>query len=215
MASSSSVYGDLGVDGACREMDANGTGLKSYYAVTKWINEELTSRIVSPTTPVLCLRFFTVFGAWGRPDMAYYIFAQRMLDEEPLHVNGSLDVLRDFTFIDDVVAYVVDALNALLENPTRVLTLTQQPSGSHALNICNGRSVLLSQFVELLATALGKTPSFEVRPSSPLDARATHGDPRLLRQVVGNTHLTDLALGVESLASWAWDNRSNLKSWGT
>jgi UDP-glucuronate 4-epimerase len=214
-ASSSSVYGDKALDGPCQEHQADGFGLKSHYSVTKWIDEELTSLRPPGSSPALGLRFFTVFGPWGRPDMAYYIFARRMLSGIPLPVFGSLDVSRDFTYVQDTVAYIVDLASAILTSPERVLAASLQPSGAHVVNVCNGHGYLLRDFVDRLAQSLGTSYTLDLQPASPLDARATLGDSRLLHALTGAVHRTEPGEAIESFASWAREHSASLDGWST
>ena len=212
-ASSSSIYGDKAISGACRESDADGYGLKSHYSMTKWIDEELTTLRPPGSPPAVGMRFFTVFGPWGRPDMAYFIFARLMLEGRPLPVFGGLDVTRDFTYVDDTVGYVSDLMAALLSEPSRVVEMTAQPSGANVVNVCNGQAYSLSSFLERLAASMGLDYDLDVQPASPLDARATLGDPTLLRAVTGSQHYTDATAGIGRFAEWAAKYEDNLNAW--
>ena len=212
-ASSSSVYGDRAMTGPCRESDADGQGLKSHYSMTKWIDEELTTLRPPGSAPAVGMRFFTVFGTWGRPDMAYYIFARLMLEGSALPVFGGLEVTRDFTFVDDTVGYVSDLILAVHSNPKRVVEMTTQPSGATVVNVCNGQAYSLRTFLETLSASMDRDYDLDLQPASPLDARATLGDPSLLLAVTGSRHHTDATSGIERFAEWALTHKDFLNSW--
>lgn len=173
-ASSSSVYGDAGSQGPTREIDANGTGLKSYYALTKWINEieSLTSQRLFGQ-PALALRFFTVYGPWGRPDMAYWKFAERILSGRPIPLYGANGGMRSFTYIADAVSIV----RKLIETP-----LSLELS---AVNVANTEPRSTLDFVSDLADSLDEPrPMIDIVTRPVADAEKTWASTDLLASVI-------------------------------
>jgi len=201
MASSSSVYGDLGQYKACAEEDASGQGLRSPYAVSKWITESWYETVATTLPPVLFVRPFTLYGPLGRPDMAYFSFARRILHGQPIRVFGSLDAQRDFTFIADAVHYLSELTEALLTNPIDTLNHFKLESGKAVVNICNGQPQRLTSLVEILASALNTKPNVEYLPRSNLDLRGTFGCPRKLHSLV-EPRTTPFEAGLQEFCRW-------------
>lgn len=173
-ASSSSVYGDAGTQGPTREIEANGLGLKSYYALTKWINEveSLTSQRLFGQ-PALALRFFTVYGSWGRPDMAYWKFAERILSQQSIPLYGPTGGMRSFTHVADAVSIV----RKLIENP---LSLKLS-----AVNVANTLPKSTLEFVSDLAKSLDEPlPILDIVPRPTADAEKTWASTELLASVI-------------------------------
>ena len=143
-ASSSSIYGDKGLAGAVRETDADGSNLKSYYAATKWANEIMAKAFSkNVNSSVIALRFFTVFGAYGRPDMAYWSFAKKLLEGERIDLYGKDGGERNFTGINNLVEIIEELLlNEKLK------------SGFDSLNIAFGEPIKTSTFLALIAKHL-------------------------------------------------------------
>ena len=194
-ASSSSVYG-ANVKVPFHEDDRTDEPV-SLYAATKKANELMAysfSHLYQlPTTG---LRFFTVYGPWGRPDMAYFSFTQKMLAGEtiPVFAEGRLE--RDFTYIDDIVEGVV----RLLFKPT----LTPAGSGApHAIfNIGNHQSVRVMDFVHTLERVLDVKAKIEFLPMQPGDVSATYADTDRLRNWVGFSPSTPLERGLTRFYDW-------------
>jgi len=201
MTSSSSVYGDRGQYESCREEDANGYGLRSPYAVSKWITECWYEAIASTLPPVLFVRPFTLYGPLGRPDMAYFSFAQRLLQGLPIRVFGDLDTQRDFTYINDAVYYLSSLVEAMLSDPGDVVTQFKLDGGRSVVNICNGQPEQLTSLVELLASELDVDPKVEFLPRSELDLRGTFGDPRNLHSLI-TPQQTQFADGIHEFCTW-------------
>ena len=194
-ASSSSVYG-ANVKVPFHEDDRTDEPV-SLYAATKKANELMAYSFSHlyrlPTTG---LRFFTVYGPWGRPDMAYFSFTQKMLAGEtiPVFAEGRLE--RDFTYIDDIVEGVV----RLLFKPT----LTPAGSGApHAIfNIGNHQSVRVMDFVHTLERVLDVKAKIEFLPMQPGDVSATYADTDRLRSWVGFSPSTPLERGLTRFYDW-------------
>ena len=186
-ASSSSVYG------ANTKLpwseDDNVDHPISLYAATKKANE-LMAHVYSHlySLPVTGLRFFTVYGPWGRPDMSPILFARAILEGKPLQVFNHGDMQRDFTYIDDIV-----------EGTLRVL---DRPARYAIYNIGNHQPVGLLDYIATLERALGKKAALEMRPMQPGDVKATYADTRALANAVGFAPTTPLGDGLERFAEW-------------
>jgi UDP-glucuronate 4-epimerase len=193
-ASSSSVYGantklPFSVD------DRVDTPI-SLYAATKRAGE-LMSHSYSHLfrVPTTGLRFFTVYGPWGRPDMAAYLFATAIIRGEPIKVFNNGDMRRDFTYIDDIVSGVV----GVLDNP---------PADDGALppyrlyNIGNNNSEHLMDFIGLIEGALGKKAVYQFEPMQPGDVKETYADISAIRNDVGFAPTTPISVGIPRFIEW-------------
>jgi len=174
----------------------------SLYAATKKSNE-LMAHVYAHlyAIPSTGLRFFTVYGPWGRPDMAYYSFAKRMLAGHAIEVFNYGNLERDFTYIDDIVEGVVRIANVIpgLAGPSRA-------QGPHAIyNIGNSQPIRLLEFIETLARVLGVTPKLEMKPMQPGDVPATYADTSALEEAVGFSPHTPLEEGLRRFAEWYRD----------
>ncbi|MBI1685926.1 NAD-dependent epimerase/dehydratase family protein [Caulobacter hibisci] len=191
-ASSSSVYGDRPLAGAgFKETDPVDAPV-SLYAATKRADELMSiSYAKLYGAPMSALRFFTVYGPWGRPDMAYYGFTHKILAGEPIEVYGEGKMARDFTFIDDIVAGVV----GVLDNPP--------PSGSHEIyNIGDSDPVGLMDMITTLEQAIGREAIKIMRPMQPGDVTATYADVSKLHALTGYKPKVALAEGLGRFATW-------------
>ena len=204
-ASSSSVYG-----ANCKLPFAEADPVDhpvSLYGATKKANE-LMAHTYSHLFGLPCtgLRFFTVYGPWGRPDMAYWTFTRKILAGEPLQVFNHGRMGRDFTYVDDVV----DSLVRLLPNPPQpqLQAMDTQPTAaaSHApwrvFNIGNRTPVPLLEFIQLLEEALGKKAAVEFMPMQAGDVQQTHADVSALQQAVGFQPDTGLQDGLAQFVAW-------------
>jgi UDP-glucuronate 4-epimerase len=204
-ASTSSVYGlnarmpyspDHGVDHPV-----------SLYASTKRAGELFAHNYAELFgVPITALRFFTVYGPWGRPDMSPMIFARKILAGEPLEVFNFGKHRRDFTYIDDIVEGVVRVLvKPPVANPAWD-AVTASPSSSRApFRICNiGHSepVELLYFIELLERALGREAQKTLLPMQPGDVENTYADMSHLEALVGYRPQVSIEEGVERFVSW-------------
>jgi UDP-glucuronate 4-epimerase len=195
-ASSSSVYGNDGA-GPCREDDAADRPV-SFYAATKRANELMAhSYSQLYRLPASAVRLFTVYGPWGRPDMAYYAFARDILDGVPIQVYGQGRLRRDFTYIDDVVEAVL-----------RVLFTPPPATQPHAiLNIGNDAPVALLEFIATLERHLGRAAQLVMAPMQPGDVAATWADTRRLRESIGFAPATALDAGLKKFVDWYTEYR--------
>jgi len=179
----------------------------SLYAATKKANE-LMAHTYSHLyqLPTTGLRFFTVYGPWGRPDMAAAIFAKAILKGMPIDVYNEGKMRRDFTYVDDIVKGVLATLDTIAKPNADFNTSTPDPASSYApyrlYNIGNHQSVELMDFIAYLETALGKKAIKHMRPMQPGDVPATYADTSDLQQAVGFQPATPLKIGLEKFARW-------------
>jgi UDP-glucuronate 4-epimerase len=190
-ASSSSVYGDRAIEGPFKETDPADAPV-SLYAATKRSGE-----LISASYTKLYglkqsgLRFFTVYGPMGRPDMAYFSFTRKILSGQPIEVYGEGKMARDFTYIDDIV----DGVVGVLDHP---------PAGPEAriFNIGDSRPVELLRMIEVLEQALGVTAQKIFRPMQPGDVTATYADISRLDALIGYAPKVTLEEGVPRFVAW-------------
>ena len=188
-ASSSSVYGG-NKKMPFEESDQVDTPV-SLYAATKKANELMAytySHLYKMQT--IGLRFFTVYGPWYRPDMALSLFADAMLHDRPIKVFNHGDMMRDFTFVDDIVDGIV-----------RVVEAGNLPLYD-IFNIGNHRSEKLLDVIQTLGSALGVTPKMEMLPMQPGDVYATYASIDKLRNAVGYEPKTSIKEGIPIFAKW-------------
>ncbi len=199
-ASSSSVYGDSD-DVPFRE-DANVDNPISLYAATKKSNELMAytySHLYG--IPVTGLRFFTVYGPWGRPDMALSLFTERIARGEPIKVFNEGNLSRDFTYIDDIVQGVV-------------LTMGKVPDIQPAyriLNIGNNAPVILMDFIRAIEKALGKKAKMEMLPMQPGDVHRTWADVSRLKNLTGYEPQVGVEEGVRKFVEWWLAYQKNME----
>jgi UDP-glucuronate 4-epimerase len=186
-ASSSSVYG-MNSELPWSESQ-NVDHPASLYAATKKSNE-LLAHVYSHLYGLHAtgLRFFTVYGPWGRPDMSAVLFAQAIMQGKPIEVFNHGDMERDFTYIDDIV-----------EGTLRVL---DRPARYAVYNIGNHQPVRLLDYVAALERALGRKAKLEMKPMQPGDVKATYADTSALRAAVGFAPSTPLETGLARFAEW-------------
>lgn len=204
-ASSSSVYGANRV--VPFAVNHNVDHPVSLYAATKKANE-LMAHTYSHLyqLPTTGLRFFTVYGPWGRPDMAYFKFTQAILADRPIPVFNYGQMRRDFTYIDDIVEGVVRVLDHIPTSDPAYTIAHSDPSRSHApyriYNIGNHQPVELLEFIEILETLLGKSATKQLLPMQPGDVLETYADISDLKQAVGFEPKTPIAVGLDKFVSW-------------
>ncbi|WP_431856171.1 NAD-dependent epimerase/dehydratase family protein [Azospirillum sp.] len=193
-ASSSSVYG--GNTKLPFSVDDRVDSPVSIYAATKKA-DELMSHAYSHLYgfPATGLRFFTVYGPWGRPDMAAYLFADAILAGQPIRVFNAGEMQRDFTYIDDIVAGIL----AALDRPA-------QPDGNgvrhRVYNLGNHRSERLLDFIGVLEAALGRTAVKQMEPMQPGDVPATYADIEASRRDLGFEPTTPVSVGIPRFVEW-------------
>ena len=203
VASSSSVYG-ANPNPVWAETDRTDFPV-SIYAATKRGMESLTHSYAHLfAIPTTCLRLFTVYGPWGRPDMAAIRFAGAIERGEPIDVYGDGRMSRDFTFIDDVV----EAVARLSSTPPVAGALAgDHDSGSpvapwRTVNIAGGQPVALLDFIAAIEAAMGRPALRNVLPMQPGDVASTAADTSLLKSLTGYVPLTPVGKGIAAFADW-------------
>jgi UDP-glucuronate 4-epimerase len=186
-ASSSSVYGNNPT--LPWSEDQNVDHPVSLYAATKKSNE-LMAHVYSHLFGLNAtgLRYFTVYGPWGRPDMSPMLFARAIMERRPIQVFNHGKMQRDFTYVDDIV-----------EGTLRVL---DRPARYAVYNIGNHEPVALLDYIAALEAALGKKAQLEMKPMQPGDVKATYADTTALKDAVGFAPSTPLAIGLQRFAAW-------------
>ena len=204
-ASTSSVYG-LNTDTPFSE-EAPTEHPMSLYAATKKANEMMAhsySHLFKiPTTG---LRFFTVYGPWGRPDMALFLFTDAILNDKPIKVFNGGDMLRDFTFVDDIVEGVVRCMEKPAEpNPRWDGISPHIPTSSapyRIFNIGNSTPVKLTEYIEEIERCLGKSALKQMLPMQPGDVPATHADVSALEEYIDYHPSITIHQGVKKFTEW-------------
>ena len=204
-ASSSSVYG--GNETMPFDEHDNNDHPLSLYAATKKANE-LMAHTYSHLykLPTTGLRFFTVYGPWGRPDMALFLFANAMMKGDPIDVFNDGKMVRDFTFIDDIVEGVIRVLDKPATPDVKFDALRPDPATSNApyrvFNIGNGNPTRLMDYIEALESALGVIAKKNFLPMQPGDVPATLANTTELGKWVGFQPCTPVTVGVQKFAEW-------------
>ena len=207
-ASSSSVYGGNRQMPFSEQHAVNHP--VSLYAATKKANE-LMAHTYSHLygLPATGLRFFTVYGPWGRPDMAPMLFARAILAGEPIKVFNQGRMQRDFTYIDDIAEGVIRCLDKPASADPDFDPLHPNPATAavpHRLfNIGNSKPIELLRFIEVLEQALGREAIRDLQPMQPGDVPATAADTSALEAWVGFRPTTPIELGVAQFARWYRD----------
>ena len=207
-ASSSSVYGG-NTKLPFSERDAVDHPV-SYYAATKKANEVMAHTYAHLYgTPTTGLRFFTVYGPWGRPDMALFKFTRAMLAGEPIDIYGHGQLVRDFTYIDDIVEGVLRVLDKPATPDAAYDPAAPHPGTSSApyriFNIGNSSPTVLMDYVAALESALGITARKNMLPIQPGDMHSTAADTSALAAWVGFTPATPVQEGVARFVDWYKD----------
>lgn len=203
-ASSSSVYG--GNDKVPFSVEDRADHPVSLYAATKRSDEMLSESYAHLyRIPLTGLRFFTVYGPWGRPDMAYWIFTEKILAGQPIQVFHQGEMWRDFTYIDDIIAGVL----AVLDHPPADDGAVK-PGGSsapHALyNLGNHRSEKLTDLIAILEEACGKKAEIDWQPMQAGDVVRTYADIEAISRNLGYRPTTDISDGLPCFVRWFRDH---------
>jgi len=199
-ASSSSVYG--GNDSYPFRIEDRVDHPVSLYAATKKSNELMSEAYAHLyRIPLTGLRFFTVYGPWGRPDMALWIFTRKILAGEPIPVFNQGRMRRDFTYIDDIIAGVVAALDhPPADDGAAKAGGSSQP---HAIyNIGNNRSEELSHMIDVLEGALGREAVRDLQPMQPGDVVATAADIGAIERDLGFRPMVSIEEGIPRFVDW-------------
>ncbi|MCF2514309.1 NAD-dependent epimerase/dehydratase family protein [Sphingomonas sp. G124] len=199
-ASSSSVYG--GNESLPFRVEDRVDHPISIYAVTKKADELMGESYAHLyRLPMTGLRFFTVYGPWGRPDMAMWIFTKSLYEGTPLQIFNGGDMRRDFTYIDDIVRGVLSCVDGPPNDDGK-----RKAGGSkspHAIyNIGNHRSEELMRMVSLLEQATGKTAAFNFQPIQPGDVKDTYADITAIQRDHGFEPSTTIDVGIPRFVEW-------------
>lgn len=207
MASTSSVYG-ANTEMPFRETDKADTPM-TIYAATKKATEAMGHSYAHLyDLPTTMFRFFTVYGPWGRPDMALYKFVKATLEGQPIDVYNHGEMYRDFTYVDDLVRGIRLLMDAVPERPEKDV-----PEGDslspvapyRVVNIGNSQSVKLLDFVDAIEDALGMKATRNYMDIQPGDVPATWADATLLENLTGYKPQTDMRDGVRQFVAWYRD----------
>jgi UDP-glucuronate 4-epimerase len=205
-ASSSSVYGSN--SRMPFSVHDNVDHPVSLYAATKKANE-LMAHTYSHLfgLPTTGLRFFTVYGPWGRPDMSATLFTRAMMEDLPIDVFNHGNMRRDFTYVDDIVEGVVRLLFHTATPNLAFDSSAPDPGTSRApyrvYNIGNHQPTELMTFIRTIASALGKEPKLNMLPLQPGDVPETYADIEDLQNAVGFTPATPVEVGLQRFVQWA------------
>jgi UDP-glucuronate 4-epimerase len=206
MASTSSIYG-ANTDMPYGETDKVDTQM-SFYAATKKANEAMAHSYAHLfDIPTTMFRFFTVYGPWGRPDMALFKFTKAILEGDPIDVYNHGDMSRDFTYVDDLV----EGIRLLIDTPPARLDAV--PEGDslspvapwRAVNIGNGAPVRLLDFIEAIEKATGREAKKNMMDMQPGDVPATWARADLLQTLTGYAPKTTVEDGVAEFVAWYRD----------
>ena len=204
-ASSSSVYGG-NKKIPFLEKDAVDHPI-SIYAATKRANELIAhsySHLFG--MPCIGLRFFTVYGPWGRPDMAPMIFAKAILDKKPIHVFNNGDMYRDFTYIDDVTETLIRLINKPAKKNSEYNHSNSNPSESWApykiFNVGNSRKISLMNFIEILEKELGEKSNKIFVEMQKGDIQSTSAETECIEKWTDFKPNTNLEKGIKEFANW-------------
>ena len=200
-ASSSSVYG-----GNVKQPFAVGDDVSqplSLYAATKRAGELMVQSYSHLyAIPATGLRFFTVYGPWGRPDMAYFSFTRAIAEGRPIDIYNEGNMKRDFTWIDDIVAGVLGALDA---PPVPHAAHCIHDAPHRIFNLGNNRAENLLLFVETIEGALGRTTEKIMAPMAPGDVPETWADIAPAQEVFGYSPQTPISAGIPRFVAWYCD----------
>ncbi len=209
LASTSSVYG-ANTDMPYAETAKADTQM-SFYAATKKANETMAHSYAHLyDLPTTMFRFFTVYGPWGRPDMALFKFTKAILEGQPIDVYNHGDMSRDFTYVEDLVDGITRLIDAV---PVRPATPDDVPEGDslspvapfRIVNIGNSDSVRLTAFIEAIEAATGERAQQNLMDMQPGDVPATWADATLLQSLTGYRPQTPVADGVARFVAWYRD----------
>ncbi|MDE0590866.1 GDP-mannose 4,6-dehydratase [Halocynthiibacter sp. C4] len=206
LASTSSAYG-ANTKMPYAETDKSDAQM-SFYAATKKANESMAHSYAHLyDLPITMFRFFTVYGPWGRPDMALFKFTKAILEGSPIDVYNNGDMRRDFTYVTDLVAAIRLLVDAVPERPASEGDIASYDSLSpvapfRVVNIGNSEPVQLLDFIDAIEKAIGIKAERNMMPMQPGDVPATWADATLLQKLTGYTPKTDVAKGVAAFVDW-------------
>ena len=206
MASTSSVYG-ANPDMPYAETDKCDQQL-TIYAATKKANESMGHSYAHLwNLPTTMFRFFTVYGTYGRPDLALYKFVDAILDDRPIDIYNNGEMYRDFTYVADLVRAISLLINTPPVRPASIENIAPGDSLSpvapyRIVNIGNSDKVRLLDFIEAIEEALGKKARRNMMPMQMGDVPATWADTDLLKRLTGYRPQTDFKIGIQHFVEW-------------
>jgi UDP-glucuronate 4-epimerase len=209
MASTSSVYG-ANTEMPFSETERVATPM-TFYAATKLANEAMGHSYAHIyNLPVTMFRFFTVYGPWGRPDMALFKFTKGIIDGTPIDIYNNGDMWRDFTYVEDLVRGISGLVDAIPERPATPENILPGDSLSpvapyRVVNIGNSEKVRLMDFVDAIEAEIGRKAIRNFMPMQPGDVPATWADATLLQSLTGYRPQTPFQDGVAKFIAWYRD----------
>lgn len=207
LASTSSVYG-ANTQMPYTEADKVDAQM-SFYAATKKATENMAHSYAHLyELPITMFRFFTVYGAWGRPDMAHFKFTRAILNNEPIEIYNHGKMQRDFTYIDDLVRGITALIDTVPPMPGA--DPIEGDSLSHVaphriVNIGTGSPVQLMDFITAIETAIGQKAQKIYKDMQPGDVPATWADATLLKTLTGEAPVTPISTGIQAFVDWYRD----------
>ena len=212
MASSSSVYG-ANKKIPFKEIDKTETQL-SIYAATKKANESMAHAYSNIwKIPITMLRFFTVYGPWGRPDMALFKFTKGILKNKKINIYNYGKMYRDFTYIDDIVNGIALLINKApnIKQKNKYKNDSLSPIAPfRILNIGNTKKVFLLDFIKQIEYELGKKAIRNYMPLQKGDVKQTLSNTNLLKKITGYNSKTNYKIGIKNFISWFKKYYNNL-----
>jgi UDP-glucuronate 4-epimerase len=213
LASTSSIYG-ANPTVPFRETDRADEPLTIYAATKKSMELMAHAHAHLYKTPTTAFRFFTVYGPWGRPDMALFKFVERMLNDQPIEIYGEGQMSRDFTYIDDLVEGIVRVSAVIPDESNRVaddrIETLSHLAPFRIVNIGGGQPENLMDFVVMVEKAIGKPAIRKMLPMQKGDVPRTYAAPDLLQALTGFRPSTKLEDGVKAFVEWYLEARSEL-----
>lgn len=207
-ASSSSVYG-ANTNYPFSEHDTVDHPV-SLYAASKKSNEVMAHTYAHLfNLPCTGLRFFTVYGPWGRPDMAYFKFVQKILNKEPIDVYNNGDMYRDFTYIDDIVTGIINAVDRPAKPNSNWSGDKPDPATSYApwqlFNLGHGHPIKLMDFIHTVEACLNRSATINFLPMQPGDVKKTAADITRLKSSLDYAPTVDTQTGIKHFVDWYLD----------
>ena len=206
MASTSSVYG-ANESMPFRELDRADEPLSLYAATKKAMEAMAFSQSHLFGLPMTMFRFFTVYGPWGRPDMALFKFTDAILNGRPIDVYGQGQMARDFTYVEDLVEAIVRLADVIPNESNRAdgVDTLSKVAPFRVVNIAGGTPTPLMEFIDTIEASLGQKAQLNMMEMQPGDVPRTFADPSLLRALTGYTPATSVQDGVAAFARWYRD----------
>ncbi len=206
MASTSSVYG-ANESMPFRERDRADEPLSLYAATKKAMEAMAFSQSHLFGLPMTMFRFFTVYGPWGRPDMALFKFTDAILNGRPIDVYGQGEMARDFTYVEDLVEAIVRLADVIPNEANRVADVDtlSKVAPFRVVNIAGGTPTPLMDFIETIEASLGQKAQLNMMAMQPGDVPRTYADASLLRALTGYTPDTSVKTGVDAFVRWYRD----------